>query len=120
MLEEILRERACDLAFQLVRYFDLIRYKRADVFEKPLHGMLAYRIVDGKRDNTPWYSKERNKVDENSPRFYEPHHFEYEKFQLKTGARIWWTDGFDPKWYFQPFPASEVNKKYGLDQNPGW
>lgn len=120
LLEEILRERACDLAFQLVRYFDLIRYKRADVFEKPLHGMLAYRIVDGKRDITPWYSKERNKVDENSPRFYEPHHFEYEKFQLKTGARIWWTDGFDPKWYFQPFPASEVNKKYGLDQNPGW
>lgn len=120
LLEEILRERACDLALQLTRYFDLIRYKRAKDFEKPLHGLLIYRLVNGKRDEKPWYSGERNKVAETDPRFYEPHHFEYEKFQISNGARIWWTDGFDPKWYFQPFPTSEVNKKYGLDQNPGW
>jgi len=33
---------------------------------------------------------------------------------------VWWTNGFDPKWYLSPFPLSEVNKGYGLVQNPGW
>ena len=30
------------------------------------------------------------------------------------------TEGFDPKWYLTPFPLTEVNKGYGLVQNPGW
>ena len=28
--------------------------------------------------------------------------------------------GFEPKWYLSPFPQTEVNKGYGLVQNPGW
>ena len=39
LLAEIMRERACELAFQNERYFDLIRYKRADLLERPLHGL---------------------------------------------------------------------------------
>lgn len=122
LLEEILRERACELALQTSRYFDLIRYKRADRFEMPLHGIRIYRLVDGKRDETMWYNGDRSKFakDPSNPRFYQPTKFDYEKFEITTGARIWWTQGFDPKWYFQPFPITEVNKNYGLDQNPGW
>ena len=33
LLAEIMRERACELAFQNERYFDLIRYKRADLLD---------------------------------------------------------------------------------------
>ena len=125
LLDEILRERACDLSFQLERYFDLIRYKRADIFEKPLHGLRIYRLVqkDGKwvREESQWYNKSFNKkLKETDPNFYEPSHFDYERFQITTGARAWWTDGFDPKWYLQPFPITEVNKGYGLYQNAGW
>ena len=120
LLQEILRERACEFSFQTTRYFDMIRYKRADLFERPLHGLRIYRIVDGKRSENQWYAGDRTKAEKGSAAWYEPNHFEYEKFEITTGARIWWTQGFDPKWYFQPFPITEVNKNYGLDQNPGW
>ena len=59
LLEEIMRERACELAFRMSRYFDLIRYKRADLFEKKLHGLRMYRMVDGERDETMWWDGDR-------------------------------------------------------------
>ncbi|WP_027137022.1 RagB/SusD family nutrient uptake outer membrane protein [Gaetbulibacter saemankumensis] len=31
-----------------------------------------------------------------------------------------WVDQWDPKWYFCGFPPDEINKGYGLIQNPGW
>lgn len=126
LLDEILRERACDLAFQLERYFDMIRYKRADLFERTLHGLRIYRLVKDKNDNwvreeSQWYNKSFNKkLKEDDPNFYEPSHFDFERFAITTGARSWWTDGFDPKWYLQPFPITEINKGYGLYQNAGW
>lgn len=122
LLEEILRERACELALQTVRYFDLIRYKRADIFEKQLHALQIIRLnADGTESDLPWYNGQRGKItDKNDPNFYEPTHFKYKVVPITNGARVWWTTGFDPKWYFQPFPITEVNKGYGLDQNPGW
>ena len=125
LLAEIMRERACDLAFQNERYFDMVRYKRADLFERPLHGLRIYRLVkDGngwKREESQWYNKSFNKnLAETDPNFYEPSHFDYERFQITTGTRAWWSEGFDPKWYLQPFPITEVNKNYGLVQNAGW
>ena len=124
LLAEIMRERACELAFQNERYFDLIRYKRADLLERPLHGLRIYRLVkngnDWVRSEEQWYNKSFNKgLEEDDPNFYEPSHFDFERFQI-TDTRIWWKDGFDPKWYLQPFPITEVNKNYGLVQNAGW
>ncbi len=121
LIEEILRERACELAFQDSRYFDLIRYKRSADFEKPLHRLLITRIgADGKPSTAQWYKTKFAKVDVSDPEFYEPTHFTYEKAEITVCPRIWWTQGFDPKWYLQPFPTTELNKKYGLVQNPGW
>jgi hypothetical protein len=85
-----------------------------------------YRLVKAKNDNwvreeSQWYNKSFNKkLKEDDPNFYEPSHFDFERFAITTGARKWWTDGFDPKWYLQPFPITEVNKGYGLTQNAGW
>lgn len=124
LLEEILRERACEGALDMVRYFDLIRYKRADQFEKKLHGIEIHRMH--KNDAGEWEEYDRawwngqNTLPESDPDFHEPSHFSYKRTEIITGARVWWTDGFDPKWYFQPFPLTEVNKGYGLEQNPGW
>lgn len=125
LMEEILRERACELALQLSRYFDLIRYKRTDLLEKPLHGLRIYRLKKNdsgqwERSETQWYKSDRTSAAKGTADWYEPSHFDYERFEITTGARKWWSDGFDPKWYLQPFPLTELNKGYGLIQNAGW
>lgn len=112
LLEEILRERACELGMEDVRFFDLIRYKRADLFVKRLHGLLMRR-ADGKEES--WSDKNNA-----GPR---PTEFTYEKFEIRNKARIWWNytkETFPTKWYLSAFPVKEVNKGYGLTQNPGW
>lgn len=114
LLQEILRERVCELGMEDCRFFDMIRYKMKDRFEKPLHGLHIYRIKDGKRVETAWYNGDRKNGEP------QPTHFEYERFAMKNPVRYWWTNGFDTKWYLSPFPITEVNKGYGLTQNPGW
>ena len=112
--EIIWNERRIELAMEGHRFFDLIRYKRADRFEKQLHGLFIYRLDDnGVRRDLPWRGNDEGKM-------AYPTHFEYEKFELNNPTRYWWTNGFDPKWYLSPFPSTEVNKGYGLVQNPGW
>ncbi len=126
LLEEIMRERAIELDLQDSRYFDLIRYKRGDILARPLHGMRIYRLVkntttgEWERSERQWYNLDRKRARQGQDNYYEPSHFDYEKFEITNGARYWWANGFDPKWYMQPFPVTEVNKGYGLTQNAGW
>jgi hypothetical protein len=124
LLEEILRERACELGFEDTRYFDMVRYKRSDLFEKKLHGLRIYRLMKNssgqwERSATQWYNGDRKTAKQGQPSYYEPSHFDYERFVITNGAREWW-NGYDKKWFLQPFPTTEVNKGYGLIQNPGW
>lgn len=115
LLQELLRERACELGLEDSRFFDLIRYKRKDLFEKELHGLLIYRLDEnGNRIYTKWFEGDQNKGAK------QPTRFDYEKFVLKNIRRYWWDNGFDAKWYLSPIPEIEINKKYGLVQNPGW
>ena len=110
VLEAILNERACELGLEDVRFFDMIRYKRADLFERPLHGLLIQRADGG---TGSWSDKP------SADRGPKPTEFTYTRFPLSNSGRAWW-NGFDPKWYLAAFPVSEVNKGYGLVQNPGW
>lgn len=113
LIEEILRERACELGMEDTRFFDLVRYKKGDVFAKHLHGLRMYRLDDdGNRVETQWYGA--GQIGDF------PSKYDYEKFEISNPTRYWWTNGFDPKWYLSPFPLTEVNKNYGLVQNPGW
>lgn len=115
LLQEILRERVCELGMEDCRFFDMIRYKMKERFEKTLHGLRIYRLdANGKRITTAWYNGDR------PTGAAQPVKFEYEKFALSNPTRYWWTYGFDDKWYLSPFPRTEVNKGYGLTQNPGW
>lgn len=92
--EAILRERACEFGWEEVRFFDLIRWKREADFTKPLHGIDLY-----KSKTTGEYL-----------------------IEVKTlSLRAWQKPGgFSPKWYLSAFPSKEINKGYGLVQNPGW
>ena len=112
LLEEILRERACELGLEDVRLFDMTRYKRDDLFRKQLYGLKIFRNDGG--GNTPWSGSTGN-----SSTYPKPTQFTYEAFPLVNPSRAWWSN-FSPKWYLSAFPPSEVNKKYGLTQNPGW
>ena len=136
LINEILRERACELGMSDSRYFDLMRYKRGDLLEKPLHGLRMYRMykdasgkwvhindvkVNDKPIQTMWWNGDKKKsgIEKTDPSFYQPTYFDYERFEIKQ-KRCHCTNGFDVKWYLQPLPTSELNKKYGLVQNPGW
>ena len=114
LINEILRERNCEIGAECGdRLYDMIRRKRQDLFTKTLHEIRVYRLdasgnrlTDGDQrwdPSTPW------------PKF------EYEKPAIVNGARRWWEPNFwTNKWYLDPVSRIEVQKKYGLTQNPGW
>lgn len=144
LMKEILRERACELGMEDVRFFDLIRNKMKANFTTPLHGLRIYRndcfkIPAEYPEGEIRFRKvdENNFVrDDNGEYIYEgkswsdqpsgsrgpkPTSFSYEKFEIVNKARFLWNEGaFSPKWYLTAFPPTEVNKEYGLTQNPGW
>ena len=114
LINEILRERNCEIGAECGdRLYDMVRRMRQDLFTKPLHEIRVYRLdANGNRltsgdqrwvEGTPW------------PKF------EYEKTQIVNGARRWWDPGYwTNKWYLDPVSRIEIQKGYGLTQNPGW
>lgn len=89
--EAILHERVVEFGFEEVRFFDINRWKRYDLLDVEYFGLLT------KKDGN---------------------NFTYERKPLRYD-RIWlerWSD----KYYLIPIPQDEINKKYGLVQNPGW
>ena len=114
LINEILRERNCEIGAECGdRLYDMVRRKRQDLFTKTLHEIRIYRLDDaGNRmegddlrwdPSTPW------------PKF------EYEKVPIEVGARAWWKPGgWTNKWYLDPVSRIEIQKGYGLTQNPGW
>lgn len=116
LINEILNERVRELGLEDTRFYDLIRYKRKDIFEKPLHGLRIYRQKDGEDYNNSWSDKTTGQEGYSDT---VPTDFRYEKFQLNNSSRVWWS-GFDTKWYLSAFPPTEINKGYGCVQNPGW
>ena len=123
VLEEILRERACELGMSNNRYYDMIRYKRTDWMTKRLHGLVTYRMMQNSKRE--WVRQERPYIgDDKKAGQKEPSVFDYERFELQNRARYLWelspNDLEVRKWMLMPLPLSEINKNYGLVQNPGW
>ena len=114
LINEILRERNCEIGAECGdRLYDMIRRMRQDLFTKPLHEIRIYRL-----------DANGNRLTEGDQQYQtgEPWpNFEYEKPQIVDGARKWWDEGFwTNKWYLDPVSRIEVQKGYGLTQNPGW
>lgn len=114
LINEILRERNCEIGAECGdRLYDMVRRMRQDLFTKPLHEIRIYRLdANGNRltegdqqwdPSTPWPN------------------FEYEKPEIVVGHRRWWDAGYwTNKWYIDPVSRVEIQKGYGLTQNPGW
>ncbi|MCL3781145.1 RagB/SusD family nutrient uptake outer membrane protein [Prolixibacteraceae bacterium JC049] len=90
--EAILKERALEFGYEESRWYDLIRWKRNDILQKALTGLKI------KKTRTQGV-------------------FEYSTYSLPGR---YWEENWDSKWYLSAFPSSEVDKNYGLTQNPGW
>ena len=92
--EAVLKERALELGFEEVRWFDLIRWNRSDDFCKDLWGL---DIVGNATVGATVFK-------------YSP---------IKLPPRTW-ASNWNTKWYLSPIPQTEINKNYGMTQNPGW
>nr|AFP49711.1 SusD1 [uncultured Bacteroidetes bacterium] len=115
LIDEILRERNCEIGAECGdRLYDMVRRKRQDLFTKPLHEIRIYRL-----------DAAGNRLDDGEDHQYtagEPWpKFEYEKPEIVVGHRRWWDEGYwTNKWYLDPVSRIEIQKGYGLTQNPGW
>jgi hypothetical protein len=89
--EELLNERVREFAYENTRWYDIIRWKREDLLTKPRH-QIVLTNTDGELS------------------------YEIEQIPLVS----WQMGGWSSKWYLSAFPADEINKDYGLVQNPGW
>lgn len=112
--EEILDERARELFFEECRWYDIVRWKREDIFKKDLYGIVitlenAVRTEDTNNDGVV------NDIDSINP--YEST-FRYSDPNMEDER--YWKKNWDTKWYLSAFPTDEINKGYGLVQNPGW
>jgi hypothetical protein len=167
--QAVLKERCCELGFEEIRWYDLIRWKMEDRFKVTLRGLKSWLWVDraqisggysldgvpeGTRDNAygaaipglvnddaaVWltgdgvignvgtvYVRLPATAISNDPRptantNYDPgrhiityHYYNFPETEIRA-----WAVNFSPKWYLSAFPIGEVNKNYGLVQNPGW
>ena len=129
-IEELLDERVRELGLTNARWFDMIRYKRTDWMTKQLHGLIQYRMLQTTDDTTgdivfvsrdvAWVGADKD----NDASSTQPLNFLSKVVPITGNKRVMW--GKDPKttevtkWLLSPFPQAEINKNYGLVQNPGW
>jgi len=90
--EAVIRERALEFYMEQQPWYDIKFWKQDDRLRKRLHSM---QILKTNKTNVWIYN------------IFEPR------------ERYWWT-AWDSKWLMWPFPQGEIDKDYGLVQNPGW
>lgn len=123
-IEELLDERVRELGLTNARWFDMVRYKRTDWMTKQLHGLMQYRMVqEGDvfvSRHKAWVGSDRD----NDASSTQPLYFLNSIKTITGNSRYLWDK--DPKstivqkWLLDPLPQAEINKNYGLVQNPGW
>ena len=91
----LILERELEFGFEEVRWFDMVRWGLTEAFTTKLK---ALEVTGNKQKNATSFT-----------------------FSVKDAypPRVWYND-WNTKWYLAPIPAVEINKGYGMTQNPGW
>ncbi|QZT39025.1 RagB/SusD family nutrient uptake outer membrane protein [Halosquirtibacter xylanolyticus] len=93
LLNIILYERKVEYVMEQERFFDINRRMISEVLKYKRHIIYTTKQPDG-------------------------------SFKIELRDFKWtpftWADNWDNKYYLQPIPVNEINKQYGLIQNPGW
>ncbi|MGM9737633.1 MAG: RagB/SusD family nutrient uptake outer membrane protein [Candidatus Cryptobacteroides sp.] len=142
----VMKERACELGMENCRWFDIVRWKMEDAFKATLRGMRSWLWTknpsfdrSGKKEGTrangydgdylvgDGIVGEKGIVYQRltgtaaNVNFDESKHIiTYQYYDFPENEIRDWAKNFNPKWYLSAFPMGEVNKDYGLIQNPGW
>ena len=114
-LDALLNERALELGCENVRWYDIVRYKITEVFQKRNLTMDIYLTEEAEAISN-FSEVFQNEIDFSEHSQY----FRYEIGETTMGALQAWQNDFSPKWYLMPYPYDEIQKDYGLVQNPGW
>ena len=93
--DAIILERDLEFGFEEVRWFDMVRWGLTKAFTTKLK---ALEVTGNKQKNATSFT-----------------------YKLKDAypPRVWY-NSWDTRWYLAPIPAVEINKGYGMTQNPGW
>ncbi|MBR4810093.1 MAG: RagB/SusD family nutrient uptake outer membrane protein [Bacteroidales bacterium] len=93
--DALILERDLEFGFEEVRWFDMVRWGLTSAFTTKLK---ALDVTGNKQKNATSFT-----------------------FVVKDAypPRVWYNT-WDTKWYLAPIPAIEINKGYGMTQNPGW
>lgn len=94
--QALILERELEFGFEEVRWFDMVRWGIKEAFTSTLKGLTSYG--DKNSEATVFTFKEKDAYPQ----------------------RPSWQNNFDTKWYLTPIPAVEIQKNYGMTQNPGW
>lgn len=101
--EAILHERAVEFGFEECRWYDIVRWKHIDYLDplkNPIRRFSSQPV--GKKVSGHYVN------------------FTYTEYDKMVNQRLYVGEYWDDKFYLCPIPLEEINKKYGLVQNPGW
>jgi len=106
-LAAVLNERVLELGCENTRWDDMVRYKMEDVFKaKDIRMNITLKVP---------------KETFNFMNVGYDQHDQYFTYEIVEEPNMFkWATEFSPKYYLDPIPFSELQKNYGLIQNPGW
>lgn len=123
-MEELLNERVRELGLTNARWFDMVRLKRTDWMTTQLHALQMHRRRQNAEGEWVDYDIQWANGDKISDGTTQPWTFSYARVPITGNKRILWGKDSQSnevkKWLFDPLPLAEINKGYGLVQNPGW
>lgn len=127
---EIRRDRGIELAMEGFRFYDVIRWKRGELFEMPWRGIYipeANKLIDLNGDGVNdvyFFTVAVAPAAQVNGVTYINVNSQSQKLANGTSGEVTWLNEiqrkFDAKKYFYPIPETHLLTNPKLGQNPGW